>query len=165
MSSPNTMEQTITLSEHQNHEEVVGDTVMSSPNTMEQTITLSEHQNHEEVVGDTVMSSPNAMKQTITLSEHQNYFGGSSSSQEEVVRDTIMSSPNAIKQEKLQPLKCEKVSAQLVYPSPLVQLIDDALKSGIADEELSNGFHISLKRSDFWLLHETEWLNDKVSTQ
>ena len=43
-------------------EEVLGDTIMSSPNTMEQTITLSQHQNYfggssssqEEVVGDTI---------------------------------------------------------------------------------------------------------------
>ena len=34
--------------------------------------------------------------------------------------------------------------------------------AGEANEELSNGFHISLKRSDFWLLHDAEWLNDKV---
>ena len=80
---------------------------------------------------------------------HHTIFVGSSSSQEEVVRDTVMSSPNAIKQGKLQLLKCEKVSAQLVYPSPLVQLIDDALKSGIVDEELSNYFHISLKEVIF----------------
>ena len=180
MSSSNTMKQTISLSEHQNHfvgssssqEEVLGDTVMSSSNTMKQTISLSEHQNHfvgssssqEEVLGDTVMSSSNTMKQTISLSEHQNHFVGSSSSQEEVLGDTVMSS-NTIKQENLQPSNHDKISAQLVYPSPLVQLIDDAFKSGTADEELSNGFHISLKRSDFWLLHETGWLNDKVSTQ
>ena len=153
-------------------EEVLGDTVMSSSNTMKQTITLSEHQNHfvgssssqEEVLSDTVMSS-NTMEQTITLSEHQNHFVGSSSSQEEVLGDTVMSSSNTMKQEKLQPLNRDKISAQFIYPSPLVQLIDDALKSGTADEELSNGFHISLKRSDFWLLHETGWLNDKVSIQ
>ena len=181
MSSSNTMKQAITLSEHQNHfvgssssqEEVLSDTIMSSSNTMKQAITLSEHQNHfvgssssqEEVLSDTIMSSSNTMKQAITLSEHQNHFVGSSSSQEEVLGDTVMSSSNTMKQEKLQPLNRDKISAQFVYPSPLVQLIDDALKSGTADEELSNGFHISLKRSDFWLLHETGWLNDKVSIQ
>ena len=40
--------------------------------------------------------------------------------------------------------------------------IEEALGAGEANEELSNGFHISLKRSDFWLLHDAEWLNDKV---
>ena len=36
------------------------------------------------------------------------------------------------------------------------------LEPGTADEELSNDFHISLRRCDFWLLRDTEWLNDKV---
>ena len=76
-----------------------------------------------------------------------------------------MLSSNSIKQEKFQPLNRDKISARFVYPSPLVQLLDDALKSSTANEELSNSFHISLKRSDFWLLHESGWLNDKVSTK
>jgi len=136
---------------------------VSSSRNVSQSIHSSSSQ--EEDPSDTVMSSSNTMKQAITLSEHQNHLVGSSSSQEEDPSDTVMSSSNTMKQEEFQPLSHDKISTHLVYPSPLVQLIDDALKSGIANEELSKNFHISLKRSDFWLLRETGWLNDKVSRQ
>lgn len=41
--------------------------------------------------------------------------------------------------------------------------IEQALGAGTPDEVLSTGFHISLKRCDFWLLRNKEWLNDKVN--
>ena len=42
------------------------------------------------------------------------------------------------------------------------QQIEQVLEPGTADDELSNSFHISLRHCDFWLLRDTEWLNDKV---
>lgn len=44
----------------------------------------------------------------------------------------------------------------------LILQIDKALGPGAADEELCNGFHISMKRCDFWSLRCGKWLNDKV---
>jgi len=40
--------------------------------------------------------------------------------------------------------------------------IEKALGPGKADDEMSKGFHISLKRSDCWTLRNDEWLNDQV---
>ena len=42
-------------------------------------------------------------------------------------------------------------------------IIEKVLGPGAAEEEMVNGFHISLKHCDFWLLCEMQWLNDKVA--
>ena len=42
-------------------------------------------------------------------------------------------------------------------------IIDKILGPGVADEELSRGFGIVLRRQDFWTLKHSEWLNDQVS--
>ena len=42
-------------------------------------------------------------------------------------------------------------------------IIDEILGPGVADEELSRGFGIVLRRQDFWTLKHSEWLNDQVS--
>ena len=41
-------------------------------------------------------------------------------------------------------------------------MLEKVLGPGDAEEEMVNAFHISLKRNDLWLLHETEWVNNKV---
>ena len=43
--------------------------------------------------------------------------------------------------------------------------IEQALGPGMPDEVLSSHCHISLKQCDFWLLRNTEWLNDKVNNR
>ena len=53
-------------------------------------------------------------------------------------------------------------TATFLHTAMQVDQIERALGAGEANEELSNGFHISLKHSDFWLLRDAEWLNDKV---
>lgn len=45
------------------------------------------------------------------------------------------------------------------------KIINNTIKFDRANEELSNSFHISLKRSDFWLLCKAGWLNGKDSVQ
>ena len=42
-------------------------------------------------------------------------------------------------------------------------IINKVLGPGAADEELSRGFGIVLRRQDFWTLKNSEWLNDQVS--
>ena len=49
-----------------------------------------------------------------------------------------------------------------MYTSYDNKIIEKILGSGDATEEMVNGFHISLKRYDLWLLCETQQLNDKV---
>ena len=41
--------------------------------------------------------------------------------------------------------------------------LNKVLGPGAADEELSRGFDIVLRRQDFWTLKDSEWLNDQVS--
>ena len=97
--------------------------------------------------------------QAVTLPEQQDHLVGNSTIKEDP--SEIIMSLNTTKQEEF---NRDKI-AQPVYPSQLIQLINNAIESGRAEEELSNGFHISLKRSDFWLLCKNGWLNDKVSKQ
>ena len=52
----------------------------------------------------------------------------------------------------------------LAHSSFQEQKIDQALGHGPADEILSTGYHICLKRCDFQLLSNGKWLNDKVSS-
>ena len=52
--------------------------------------------------------------------------------------------------------------ASFIYTSYDNKIIEKVLGPGAAAEEMVNGFHISLKRCDLWLLRETQWLNDKV---
>ena len=173
MSSSNTMIQAVTLPEQQDHfvgnsaiKEGSSDIVMSSSNTMIQAITLPKQQHHlvgnsaiKEGSSDIVMSSSNTTTQAVTLCEQQDHLVGNSMIKEDP-SDIIMSL-NTMKQEEF---NHDKI-VQPVYPSRLIHLINNAIESGRAEEELSNGFHISLKRSDFWLLCEIGWLNDKVSKQ
>ena len=42
-------------------------------------------------------------------------------------------------------------------------MIDKLLGPGAANEKLSRGFGIVLRRQDFWTLKNSEWLNDQVS--
>lgn len=51
----------------------------------------------------------------------------------------------------------------LVHSCLQKQRIDQAIGPGPADEVLSTGYHICLKRHDFQLLSNGKWLNDKVS--
>ena len=166
MSSSNTMIEAIPLTEHQDNyslikEEDPSDIVMSSSNTMIEAIPLTEHQNH--LVGNSLIKEEDpsdiVMIQAVPLPEHQDHLVGNSSDHEEDPSDIVMTSSGTTK------LNHNRISAQPVYPPVLIQLINNAIKFGRADEELSKSFHISLKRSDFWLLRETGWLNDKVSTQ
>lgn len=53
--------------------------------------------------------------------------------------------------------------ASFIFTSHDDKVIEEMFGPGAATEELVNGFHISLKRCDFWLLRETQWLNDKVA--
>ena len=173
MSSSNTTIQAVTLPEQQDLlvgnsaiKEGSSDIVMSSSNTTIQAVTLPEQQDHlvgnsaiKESSSDIVMSSSNTTIQAITLPEQQDHLVGNSTIKEDP--SEIIMSLNTTKQEEF---NHDKI-AQPVYPSQLIQLINNAIESGRAEEELSNGFHISLKRSDFWLLRETGWLNDKVSKQ
>ena len=41
-------------------------------------------------------------------------------------------------------------------------LVEKLLGPGSPEEVMVNRFHISLRRSDFWLLHDEQLLNDKV---
>ena len=42
--------------------------------------------------------------------------------------------------------------------------LEKVLEPGKANEEISNGSHINVKRSDCWSLHSGEWLNDRLKT-
>lgn len=57
------------------------------------------------------------------------------------------------------------IETKFMHTTLQKQQIEQALGPGIPDEVLSSCFHISLKRCDFWLLRNTEWLNDKVNNK
>jgi len=42
----------------------------------------------------------------------------------------------------------------------LVQQVDQTLGPGTADKELCSGFHLSLRRQDFWSLCNGQWLHE-----
>ena len=56
----------------------------------------------------------------------------------------------------------DRLVTTFIYTSYDNKILEKVLEPGDAEEEMVNAFHISLKRSDFWLLHETQWINDKV---
>ena len=57
----------------------------------------------------------------------------------------------------------DQLVASFIHTSHENNIIEKVFGPGAAEEEMVNGFHISLKRCDFWLLCETQWLNDKVA--
>lgn len=79
-----------------------------------------------------------------------------------VVKECEVSLEPAVKEQSDHHVKSTDVTTKFTHDTLQEQQIDRALGNGTAVEELSNGFHISLRRCDFWLLRNKEWLNDKV---